>query len=352
MNDQPDFSQFSCPLPKTDYDTIQMAHGAGGRLSADLIERVFLPVLGNATLEKLEDQATLSFGDKRLAFSTDSFVVQPIFFPGGNIGELAVNGTVNDLAMAGAVPKVLSVGFIIEEGLPITELHEILLAMRRAADRAGVQIVTGDTKVVNKGHGDKIFINTSGIGVIPEKVHISAHQIKPGDKIILSGTIADHGMAIMSVREGLSFESVIESDTAALNHLVQAMIKVSPNIHAMRDPTRGGLATTLNELAQASSVGVRISEEAIPIRETVKAACEILGIDPLYVANEGKLVAFVAPEDAEDVLKAMRQNPLGKDAVIIGEAVETHPGKVVMENIYGVERIIDMPVGEQLPRIC
>ncbi len=349
---QPDFSQFSCPLPKTDYDTIQMAHGAGGRMSADLIERVFMPVFGNATLEKLEDQATLAFGREKLAFSTDSFVVSPIFFPGGTIGELAVNGTVNDLAMSGAEPKVLSVGFIIEEGLPIADLHEILLSMRRACDKAGVQIVTGDTKVVNKGHCDKIFINTSGIGVIPENVHISAHRIQPGDKIILSGTIADHGMAIMSVREGLSFESVIQSDTAALNHLVRDMLRVSTEIHAMRDPTRGGLATTLNELAQASHVGVQILEERIPLREEVKAACEILGIDPLYVANEGKLVAFVAPEVADAMLEAMRQNPLGKDAAIIGEAVEAHAGKVTMQNIYGMERIIDMPVGEQLPRIC
>jgi hydrogenase expression/formation protein HypE len=349
---QPDFSQFSCPLPKTDYDTIQMAHGAGGRMSADLIERVFMPVFGNPTLEKLEDQATLSFGNHRLAFSTDSFVVSPVFFPGGTIGELAVNGTVNDLAMSGAEPKVLSVGFILEEGLPIADLHEILLSMRRAADFAGVQIVTGDTKVVNKGHCDKIFINTSGIGVIPEKVHISAHRIQPGDKIILSGTIADHGMAVMSVREGLSFESVIQSDTAALNHLVHEMLNVSTEVHAMRDPTRGGLATTLNELAQASQIGVRIVEDRIPVREEVKAACEILGIDPLYVANEGKLVAFVAPEVADAMLEAMRKNPLGKDAAIIGEAVSQHPRKVVMENIYGVERIIDMPVGEQLPRIC
>ena len=349
---QPDFSQFSCPLPKTDYDTIQMAHGAGGRMSADLIERVFMPVFGNPTLEKLEDQATLSFGNHRLAFSTDSFVVSPVFFPGGTIGELAVNGTVNDLAMSGAEPKVLSVGFILEEGLPIADLHEILLSMRRAADFAGVQIVTGDTKVVNKGHCDKIFINTSGIGVIPEKVHISAHRIQPGDKIILSGTIADHGMAVMSVREGLSFESVIQSDTAALNHLVHEMLNVSTEVHAMRDPTRGGLATTLNELAQASQIGVRIVEDQIPVREEVKAACEILGIDPLYVANEGKLVAFVAPEVADAMLETMRKNPLGKDAAIIGEAVSQHPRKVVMENIYGVERIIDMPVGEQLPRIC
>ncbi len=349
---QPDFTQFSCPLPKTDYDTIQMAHGAGGRMSADLIDRVFMPVFGNATLEQLEDQATLTFGRKKLAFSTDSFVVSPIFFPGGNIGELAVNGTVNDLAMSGAEPKVLSVGFIIEEGLPIADLHEILLSMRRACDKAGVQIVTGDTKVVNHGSCDRLFINTSGIGVIPNEINLSAHAIQPGDLIILSGTIADHGMAIMSVREGLSFESEIISDTAALNHLVEAMLQAGDQIHAMRDPTRGGLATTLNELAQASHVGVQIWEEKIPVRENVRAACEILGIDPLYVANEGKLVAFVAPDQAEAVLAAMRRHPLGKEAAIIGRVVPEHPNKVTMKNIYGVERIIDMPVGEQLPRIC
>ncbi len=347
-----DFSQFSCPLPKTDYQTIQMAHGAGGRLSADLIDRVFLPVLGNNTLNQLEDQARLQFEGQRLAFTTDSFVVSPIFFPGGNIGELAVNGTVNDLAMSGAVPRVLSVGFILEEGLPIADLHEILVSMRRALDRAGVQIVTGDTKVVNKGSCDKIFINTSGIGVIPQDVENSAHRIQPGDRIILSGSIADHGMAILSVREGLSFESTIESDTAALNHLVQVMLGVSKQIHAMRDPTRGGLATTLNELAQASKVGFKLDEEKIPIKPEVRSACEILGIDPLYVANEGKLVAMVPDNVAEPMVEAMRSLPEGKDAVIIGQAVEEHPGKVVMKNIYGVERIIDMPVGEQLPRIC
>ncbi len=349
---KPDFKQFSCPLPKTDYTTIQMAHGAGGRLSADLIDKVIMPVLGNATLKKLEDQATLTFPARNLAFSTDSFVVSPIFFPGGTIGELAVNGTVNDLAMAGADPHVLSVGFIIEEGFSIADLHEILLSMRRAADASGVQIVTGDTKVVPQGNCDKIFINTSGIGIIPKGVHISAHQIQAGDKIILSGSIADHGMAIMSVREGLSFESEIISDTAALNHLVREMLRVTSEIHAMRDPTRGGLATTLNELAQASKVGVQIWEDKIPIKDEVKAACEVLGIDPLYVANEGKLVAFVPEDKAEVVLEIMRQHPLGKEAAIIGQALEDHPGKVTMKNIYGIERIIDMPVGEQLPRIC
>ncbi len=347
-----DFSQFSCPLPKTDYQTIQMAHGAGGRLSADLIEKVFMPVFENSTLKQLEDQATLRFTGQSLAFSTDSFVVSPIFFPGGNIGELAINGTVNDLCMCGAKPQVLSVGFIIEEGLPIADLHQILLSMRRAMDQAGVKIVTGDTKVVNKGSCDKIFINTTGIGIIPDGVKISAHGIRPGDKIILSGSIADHGMAIMSVREGLSFETTIQSDTASLHQMVAEMLNVSKEIRAMRDPTRGGLATSLNELAQASGVGIEIIEDRIPIREEVHAACEILGIDPLYVANEGKLIAFVPSDIAESMLRVIRQNPLGTEAEIIGEAVNKHPGKVVMKNIYGVDRIIDMPVGEQLPRIC
>ena len=347
-----DFSQFSCPLPKTDYQTIQMAHGAGGRLSADLIDRVFLPIFGNPTLNNLEDQARLQFDGQHLAFTTDSFVVSPIFFPGGNIGDLAVNGTVNDLCMSGALPKVLSVGFILEEGLPIADLHEILISMRRAMDKAGVQIVTGDTKVVNKGSCDKIFINTSGLGVIPRGVNISARNIRPGDRVILSGSIADHGMSILSVREGLSFESTIESDTASLNHLVEAMLGVSKQIHAMRDPTRGGLATTLNELARSSKIGFKIEEQKIPIKDEVRSACEILGIDPLYVANEGKLVAVVPEEIARAMVEAMHQLPEGREAVIIGRAVEEHPGKVVMENIYGVERIIDMPVGEQLPRIC
>ncbi len=347
------FDQFSCPLPKTDYSSIQMAHGAGGRLSSDLLERVFLPVLGNPTLNRLEDQARLSIKNgQQLAFTTDSFVVSPVFFPGGNIGDLAINGTVNDLCMSGAQPIALSAGFILEEGLAIEELHHILLAMRRAADKAGVQIVTGDTKVVNKGSCDKIFINTSGLGLIPRGVNISAANIKPGDVVILSGSIADHGMAILSVREGLSFESTIESDTSSLNNLVQAMLKVSKEIHAMRDPTRGGLATTLNELARSSKIGLKIDEQKIPIKNEVRAACEILGIDPLYVANEGKLVAIVPEKVAEPMVEAMHQIAEGRQATIIGRAVEDHPGKVVIKNMYNIERIVDMPVGEQLPRIC
>ncbi|HGY57147.1 MAG TPA: hydrogenase expression/formation protein HypE [Caldithrix abyssi] len=343
---------FSCPLPIMDYDTIQLAHGAGGKLSAELIDKVFMPCFGNQILDKMEDQAVLERPEGRLAFTTDSFVVSPVFFPGGNIGELAVNGTVNDICMSGATPLYLSVGFILEEGLPIEELHRIVVSMKAAAEQAGVRIVTGDTKVVNKGSCDKLFINTSGVGVIPEGLEISSRRIRPGDKILLSGTIADHGMAVMTVREGLSFQSAIESDTAALNGMVAAMLETGGQIHAMRDPTRGGVATTLNEWAKTTHLGIRIQQNRLPVRDDVRGACEILGIDPLYVANEGKLLAVAAPEDAEKILLAMRQHPLGKDAVIFGEVVEDHPGKVTMMNPLGVERIIDMPVGEQLPRIC
>jgi hydrogenase expression/formation protein HypE len=343
---------FSCPLPLLNYDTIQLAHGAGGRLSADLIDKIFMPCFSNETLAKLEDQATLSDLNGRIAFTTDSFVVSPVFFPGGNIGELAINGTVNDICMNGAIPKYLSVGFIIEEGLPIAELHEIVITMRRAADKAGVQIVTGDTKVVDKGSCDKLFINTSGIGLIPDNANMGVPNIKAGDKIILSGSIADHGMAVMTTREGLSFQSRIISDTAALNHLVRDMLNVSTAIHAMRDPTRGGVATTLNEMAKGAGLGIQIYEQNIPVHPDVRGACEILGIDPLYVANEGKLIAFVAPDVADSILEAMHKNEHGKEAAIIGEVVEEHPGKVAMKNLLGVNRIIDMPIGEQLPRIC
>ena len=335
-----------------DYDTIQLAHGAGGKLSAELIDKVFMPCFGNHILDRMEDQALLERPAGRLAFTTDSFVVSPVFFPGGNIGELAINGTVNDICMNGATPLYLSVGFILEEGLPIEELHRIVVSMKAAAEKAGVQIVTGDTKVVNKGNCDKLFINTSGIGVVPQALDINAKHIRPGDKVLLSGSIADHGMAVMTVREGLSFQSTIESDTAALNGLVQDMLTASRDIHAMRDPTRGGVATTLNEWAKTTHLGIRIHEKELPVRDDVRGACEILGIDPMYVANEGKLLAVVSSREAENVLEAMRNHPLGKEAVILGEIVSENPGKVTMINKLGVERIIDMPVGEQLPRIC
>ena len=343
---------FSCPLPIMEYETIQLAHGSGGRLSAELVSRFFLPRFGNETLNRLEDQAVVDFPQGRLALTTDSFVVDPLFFPGGDIGDLAINGTVNDVCMSGATPLYLAAAFIIEEGLPMVTLHRILLSMEKAAKSAGVQIVTGDTKVVNRGCCDKLFITTTGVGRVPAGANISAANLQAGDKIILSGSIGDHGMAILTSREGLSFASRVQSDTAALNGLVARMLQASPTIHAMRDPTRGGLATTLNEFAAASGVGIVLQEAAIPVRPEVRGACEVLGIDPMYVANEGKLVAVVPGEVADTVVAAMRSHPLGREAAIIGEVVAENRGMVVMRNALGAQRIVDMPVGEQLPRIC
>ncbi len=343
---------FTCPLPKMAFDTVQLAHGSGGKLSAELVDCMFLPRFGNDTLDRLEDQAILKIGAGRIAMTTDSFVVDPLFFPGGDIGDLAVNGTVNDVCMCGATPLYLSVGFIIEEGLPMDSLHRILLSMEAAAKKAGVQVVTGDTKVVNKGCCDKIFINTTGIGEVPEGVSLSAHSLRPGDKIIVSGTIADHGMAILTSRQGLSFQSQVTSDTESLNALVARMLGHSGAIHALRDPTRGGVAATLNEWAVASNVGIRLDEGAIPVRPEVQGACELLGIDPLYVANEGKLIACISAGSAAEVLAAMRQQPEGVDAVIIGEVVEKPARMVTMQTGLGASRIVDMPLGEQLPRIC
>lgn len=343
---------FSCPLPVMEHDTIQLAHGSGGKLSAELIKKLFLPRFSNAILNKLEDQAVLAFPPGRLALTTDSFVVDPVFFPGGNIGDLAVNGTVNDICMGGATPLYLSAAFIIEEGLPMESLHRILLSMELAAKQAGVKIVTGDTKVVSRGNCDKIFINTTGVGVVPPEIQISAANLQVGDKIIISGTIADHGMAIMTSREGLSFQSRVQSDTAALNGLVDEMLGFAHDIHAMRDPTRGGVAATLNEFAGSSQVGIAIYEEAIPVLPDVRGACEVLGIDPLYVANEGKLIAVVSPARAEDILQIVKAHPLGKQGALIGEVVDDHAGIVAMRTGLGSSRIVDMPVGEQLPRIC
>lgn len=342
----------SCPVPVLNHKTIQLAHGAGGRLSSELIEKVFLPRFGNSYLNRLEDQAQVASREGRLAFTTDSFVVDPIFFPGGNIGDLAINGTVNDLAMSGAVPEFISVGFILEEGLSIEELHVIALSMEKAAKTAGVKIVTGDTKVVNKGSCDKIFINTSGIGWIPDDVMTGSERIKIGDKIILSGTVADHGMAVLTSREGLSFQSRVKSDSQALNGLVQTMLEVCKNIRVMRDPTRGGVATTLNEFVKNASFGMLVEEDEIPVLEDVRSACEVLGIDPLYVANEGKLIAVVPGDDADAILKALQEHPFGERARIIGNVVKDNPGIVGIKNSLGVTRILDMPVGEQLPRIC
>jgi hydrogenase expression/formation protein HypE len=342
----------SCPLPVLDHREIILGHGSGGMLSAQLVERLFLPAFGNPILDLLDDQAVFEFGGARLAFTTDSYVVTPLFFPGGDIGRLAVHGTVNDLAMSGARPLYLSTGFILEEGLPIDDLRRIVLSMREAARGAGVSIVTGDTKVVGKGSGDKVFINTSGIGLVPPGVALSADKARPGDAVLLSGTVGDHGMAIMSTRASLGLEGLIESDTAPLHDLVAHMLEASRGIHVLRDPTRGGVAATWHEIAARSRVGIEIEEDAVPTTEAVKGACEILGFDPLHVANEGKLVAFVSGGDAETVLEAMRSHPLGLRAERVGTVTEEHPGLVVVKTSIGGSRVLERPYGELLPRIC
>ncbi len=341
-----------CPTPIVDHHQIVLGHGSGGKLTAELIQKFFLPAFRNPYLSCLDDQAVLEINGTRLAFTTDSFVVSPIFFPGGDIGHLAVNGTVNDLAMSGARPRYIAAAFILEEGFATDELRRVIESMREASAQADVLLVTGDTKVVNRGHGDKIFITTTGLGVIEKPVHISADQARPGDKIILSGSVGDHGMAVMSQREHLEFEGAIESDTAALHTLVEAMLNASHEIHCLRDPTRGGVATTLNEIAGTSRVGIEVQEKKILVRENVKGACEILGLDPLYVANEGKLVAIVAPEAAEAILARMREHPLGREAELIGEVVADHPGRVLARTGIGGTRLLDTMFGEQLPRIC
>ena len=345
-------SGISCPLPITDYKNVLLAHGGGGKLSHQLIKNMFASQFKNELLEPLHDGAVFSLGGTKFAFSTDSYVINPIFFPGGDIGKLAVNGTVNDLSMCGAHPLYLSAAFIIEEGLPMDDLWRVVCSMETAAKAAGVQLITGDTKVVDRGKGDKIFINTSGIGIIPDGIEISPRHAKDGDRIILSGTIAEHGIAIMSVREGLEFETLIESDCAPLNGLVETMLNASKDIHVLRDPTRGGVATVLNEIAESANIGITISEDCIPVSEEVRGACEILGFDPLYVANEGKLLAFVSPTTAGTVLAAMQSHPIGKNAVIIGEVVADHSGMVIMKTHVGGTRVVDMLSGEQLPRIC
>jgi hydrogenase expression/formation protein HypE len=331
-------------------DKILLAHGSGGKLSQDLIQS-FLPELSNPVLDKLEDSAVLNLSG-RLAFTTDSYTVNPIFFPGGDIGKLAVCGTVNDLAMSGARPLYLSLSFIIEEGFTLAELKRVLVSIKEAAAEAGVKIVTGDTKVVNRGSADKLFINTAGIGQIPEGVNISAANARPGDKIIINGNIGDHGIAVLSQREGLEFQLPVPSDCAPLNGLVAEMLAVSKEIHCLRDPTRGGLATTLNDFAAQSGVGITLEEAKIPVDKAVEAACELLGFDPLYIANEGKLAAVVPARDADAVLSEMKQNKYGTGAVTIGEVVEKHPGQVIMRTALGASRIVNVPVGELLPRIC
>ena len=332
-------------------DRILLVHGSGGKLAHELVEKSFIKAFVNPFLAKMDDSAVFDLSGQ-LAFTTDSHVVSPIFFPGGDIGRLAVCSTVNDLAMSGAKPLYLSLAFIIEEGFSHGELNQIVDSVQKAAEEAEVKVVTGDTKVVNRGSADKLFINTAGIGIIPEGVNISGSNATPGDKVILSGTIGDHGIAVLSKREGLSFSTQLESDLAPLGSLVAEMIAANFNIHCLRDPTRGGLATTLNELAQQSRVGIRIEEEKIPVREEVQAACEMLGLDPLYIANEGKLVAIVPAEDASEILKAMQGNRYGEKAAIIGEVRAKDPGRVVMKTSLGTSRIIDMLVGDPLPRIC
>ncbi|MFN8498748.1 MAG: hydrogenase expression/formation protein HypE [Anaerolineae bacterium] len=347
-----DFDTWACPAPLRSYPTIVMGHGGGGRLSSELVEHLFAPAFRNAALDTLGDAAVVPTDAGRLAYTTDSFVVRPLFFPGGNIGTLAVNGTVNDLAMMGAQPRFLTAGFILEEGLPLATLGLIVEAMAAAAGVAGVQIVAGDTKVVDRGHGDGVYINTSGIGVVPEGVSPAPNRAAPGDIVIVSGDLGVHGIAILSVREGLEFGAPLASDCAPLNGLVTAMLTVTPDIHVLRDLTRGGLATALNEIARASGVGIRYDERRLPVPTAVAAACDMLGMDPVYVANEGKLVALVPPSAADLVLEAMRWHPLGARAAIIGEVTEQHPGVVVARTAIGGSRVVDLQIGEQLPRIC
>ncbi|HZS40086.1 MAG TPA: hydrogenase expression/formation protein HypE [Polyangia bacterium] len=341
-----------CPVPIDQYERVVMGHGSGGRLSADLLQRVFLPAFRNDLLSALEDQATVPLAGGRVAFTTDSFVVRPLFFPGGDIGRLAVCGTVNDLAVGGAEPRFLSAAFILEEGLALDELRRIVASMRAACDEAGVQLVAGDTKVVDRGKGDQVFITTTGIGHVPDGRALSIAHARPGDVVIVSGTIGDHGIAILSVREGLAFETTLESDCAPLGGLTRAMLAACPRIRCMRDPTRGGVTSALHELAEASRVGVELRESAIPLRDDVRGACELLGLDPLYVANEGKLLAVVPEADVEPLLAAMRAHPLGRRAQAIGRVVAEHPGLVTMRSVVGGERLVQMLAGEQLPRIC
>lgn len=342
----------SCPRPLDITDRVLLGHGSGGKLSAALLGDVFFRAFTSPTLARMEDQAVFEVGATRLAFTTDSFVVKPLFFRGGDIGSLAVHGTVNDLAMGGAEPLYLSTAFILEEGLEMEVLRQVADSMARAAQSAGIEIVTGDTKVVEKGSGDGLFINTSGIGIVPAGVRLSADQARPGDRVLLSGTVGDHGITILSQREGLEFESAVASDSAALHTLVAEMLGASRDIRCLRDPTRGGLSSSLNEIAARSRVGIELEETAIPIVDEVRGACEMLGLDPLYVANEGKLIAIVDPAAAGKILDAMRQHPLGRRAEIIGTVTESHPGTVTLRTRLGTSRIVDLLSGDQLPRIC
>jgi hydrogenase expression/formation protein HypE len=345
-------AELSCPAPLPAKDTILLGHGSGGKLSAELVRDVFLPALTNPFLARLDDQAVVEINGQRIAITTDSFVVKPLFFPGGDIGSLAVHGTVNDLAMGGATPLFLSAAFIIEEGFSVAQLRRIVDSMHAAAAAAGVQVVTGDTKVVEEGKGDGLYINTTGLGVVPVNLELSADHACPGDRVVLSGSIGEHGIAILAQREGLEFETQIKSDSAALHTLVEEMLRTTREIRCMRDPTRGGVSSTLNEIAQQSRVGIELEEGKIPIREEVRGACELLGLDPLYVANEGKLIAIVAPDVAESVVETMRHHRLGTNAQIIGSVTERNAGLLTMRSQFGTTRLVDMLAGDQLPRIC
>jgi hydrogenase expression/formation protein HypE len=351
MTDDINFEGYTCPVPIQPKDMIVLGHGSGGRLSHDLINRLFLPELGKAAPRALDDSAVININGQRLAMTTDSHVVSPLFFPGGDIGKLAVCGTVNDLAMVGAKPYALTCGFIVEEGLSFETLQRVVQSMRDAAAEAGVFIAAGDTKVVQRGGADKLFINTSGIGLVDANIDISGANAKVGDVLIVSGTLGDHGIAVMSAREGLGFTTDLQSDVAPLNHLVRAMLEVG-EVHVLRDPTRGGLATTLNEIAKQSNVVIELQDQQIPVKPQVRAACEMLGFDPLYVANEGKLIAFVKAADAEKILSLMKQNPYGREAVVIGKVIEQGKSQVRLKTAIGGTRLVDMLPGEMLPRIC
>lgn len=347
-----DPANWTCPAPLHDQPVVVMGHGGGGALSAELIEQVFAPAYGNPVLAALTDSAVIDLGGARLAFSTDSYVVRPLFFPGGSLGDLAVNGTVNDLAMSGARPAFLSTAFVLEEGVELEVVGRIARAIGAAARAADVTVATGDTKVVESGHGDGVYVTTAGVGLVPDGVDIRPQRARPGDAVIVSGPIGQHGVAVMSVREGLEFGVEIVSDTAPLAGLVAAMLEVTKDLHVLRDPTRGGLGASLNEIARASGTGVLLRDRAVPVPEEVANACGFLGLDPLYVANEGRLVAFVPPEHAEAVLAAMHAHPQGTGAALIGECVSDHPGMVVVATGLGGTRVVDLPLGEQLPRIC
>jgi hydrogenase expression/formation protein HypE len=351
-NDSKTIAELVCPSPLTSSDRVLLGHGSGGRLSAELVRQVFLPAFQNPALSRLDDQAIVNVEGIRLAFTTDSYVVKPLFFPGGDIGSLAVHGTVNDLAVGGAIPLFLSAAFIIEEGLPMEVLQKVVNSLHQAANAAGVSVVTGDTKVVDKGSADGLFINTAGLGVVRDGIDLSADRARPGDKILLSGTIGEHGIAILAQREGLEFDGAVASDSAPLHGMIAEMLAATNSIRCMRDPTRGGLSSALNEIAEQSGVGMELLDASIPIREEVMGACELLGLDPLYVANEGKLVAIVAPEDADAALTAMREHPLGSQAAVIGTVVDSHRGLVTLRTALGTTRVVDMLAGDQLPRIC